>query len=211
MLNLIPSGVSDYFYTGADPKGLQGIVLHHTAGYLKGDLGTLVQTGNHVCVPYVVSRDGNIYHLFDESKYWAYHLGAGAVGGNTVLSKKTIAIEMSNIGSLTLSGDNLLTGYGDKYCGVADKHYYSVLPTEFRGSRYYASYTAEQVAAVRDLVKYLSTRYGIPLTQLDNGKAYQTFKTDAEALAWKGLSSHINYRATGKTDVGPVFPWYELA
>lgn len=203
----MPAGVSDYFYPLGKPAEYQGIVLHHTAGYLKGDLATLVKTGSHVCVPYVVARDGNIYRLFDESKYWAYHLGPGSVGGNAEMSKRTIAIEMSNIGQLSLSGDSLLTGYGDKYCGLDEKQFYSQPPTEFRGSRYYASYTDAQVESVGALVKYLCAKYGIPCQLLDGGKMYQTFSSDAEARAWRGISSHINYRATGKTDVGPAFKW----
>ena len=187
-----------------------GIVLHHTSGYLKGDLATLVKTGNHVNVAYLASREGTIFHLFDETKNWGYHLGPGCVGGNTVLSKATIAIEMSNIGALYLQGSDLMTGYGDKYCGLDETQFYSKLPTPFRGTQYYATYTQEQVNAVAILVKHLCSTYGIPQQMIPNGKMYETFASDAEALAWRGISSHVNYRPTGKNDVGPVFPWDKL-
>jgi N-acetyl-anhydromuramyl-L-alanine amidase AmpD len=161
-------------------------------------------------VPYVVARDGNIYRLFDETKNWAYHLGPGAVGGNQHMSQRTVAIEISNVGALQESGDDLLTGYGDVYCSKADKSHYVKLPTEFRGSRYYAAFTAPQVESVALLVKFLCESFGIPL-QLRDGKAmYQTFSSDEEARAWRGVSSHVNYRPSGKTDLGPAFPWESL-
>ena len=73
------------------------IVLHYTAGQLKGDIPTLTTTDYDVCVAFVLARDGTLYRLFDE-KYWSYHLGKGCVGGDTVNSKRTVAIEISNFG-----------------------------------------------------------------------------------------------------------------
>ena len=61
------------------------IVLHYTIGYLPGDIATLSQSNKHLSVPFVIGRNGNIYNLFP-SKYWAYHLGRGAIGGNKTRS-----------------------------------------------------------------------------------------------------------------------------
>jgi hypothetical protein len=99
---------TSFYLKEAAPK--ERIVLHYTAGYLKGDIGRLTTQGDHVSVPYVISRSGDVYRLWDDSN-WAYHLGSGVPGGNTDMSKRSIAIEISNIGHLLKSGQNLVTSY----------------------------------------------------------------------------------------------------
>ena len=85
-------GQATYYYPEKTPK--ERIVLHFTAGNLRGDLITL--TGDqHVSVPYVIARNGTIFQLFNP-EHWSYHLGRGSVGGNTAQSKVTIGIELSN-------------------------------------------------------------------------------------------------------------------
>ncbi len=100
------NGAKSFYYQEETVK--KKIVLHFTMGYLKGDIATL--TNQHVSVPFVVGRNGIIYNLF-ASKFWSYHLGPGAVGGNTAMSKGCIGIEISNIGPLKKVGDNLVTTY----------------------------------------------------------------------------------------------------
>jgi hypothetical protein len=36
------------------------------------------------------------------------------------------------------------------------------------------------------------------------------FSSDTEAKEFKGICSHVNFRPSGKWDVGPHFPWLEL-
>lgn len=83
------SGDQSFYF--ASPQVKTQIVLHYTAGYLKGDIAALTHHDYHVSVPYVIGRNGIIYNLFSPD-YWAYHLGPGAVGGNETGSKRTIAI-----------------------------------------------------------------------------------------------------------------------
>src|SRR3989304_5905132 len=102
------NGDESFFFKEEFTK--QRIVLHFTAGYLKGDVDTLTKPENHVSVPFVIARDGSIYNLWT-SKYWLYHLGPGAKGGSTEMSKTSIGIEISNIGYLEKSSSNLVTQY----------------------------------------------------------------------------------------------------
>ena len=125
------------------------IVIHFTAGFLKGDLATLTTPSNHVSVPFVIARNGTILNLWS-SKYWSYHLGRGAVGGNTNMSQKTIGIELSNIGFLKNVGKNLATIYSDNdtYCSLEENGYYKLQKPMFRKEKYYATFTDKQYTSL---------------------------------------------------------------
>lgn len=183
------------------------IVLHFTAGYLKGDIGTLTKDNYHVSVPFVLGRDGVIFNLWS-SKFWSYHLGPGAIGGNTEMSKKTIAIEISNIGYLKKINDYLVSSYNntDIYCMLSETEYYTHIQDEFRGHQYFASFTDQQYSSIISLLQYLTDKYNIPKSFLPEDKRYEVL-TQAEATTFKGITSHVNYRASGKWDIGPAFDW----
>ncbi len=183
------------------------IILHFTMGYLKGDIATL--TNGYVSVPFVVGRNGSIYNLF-ASKFWSYHLGPGAIGGNTAMSKECIGIEISNIGPLLKNGDNLVTTYGknDVYCALAETQQYIKLKTKYRGFEYYASFTDLQYKAVAQLINFLCAKYDIPKKILTEPSRY-SIMTDADFIKFKGILSHVNCRKD-KTDIGPAFDWNKL-
>jgi N-acetylmuramoyl-L-alanine amidase len=195
---------SYYFEEETDKKK---IVLHFTTGYLKPDIATL--TTKSVSVPFVVARNGKIYNLFP-SKYWSYHLGPGAAGGNTAMSKECLAIEISNIGPLKKIGNNLVSTYSnsDVYCTIADTQLYTKLATPYRGFQYYAKFTSAQYDAVALLLKFLSGKYTIPLQFVQESKRYNTM-TANEFTKFKGVVSHVNCRAD-KCDIGPAFDWNKL-
>jgi N-acetylmuramoyl-L-alanine amidase len=180
------------------------IILHFTMGYLKDDLAKL--THEHVSVPFLVGRNGNIYNLF-ASKFWSYHLGPGTVGGNTAMSKECIGIEISNIGPLLLSGTNLVTTYAkdDVYCSVDYTQYYTKLKTKYRDYQYYATYTEAQYNTVIQLIKFLCAKYDIPKNTLAEAVRYNIMTT-VDFTNFKGILSHVNCRAD-KTDIGPAFDW----
>ena len=194
-----------YFYK--DLVGKEKIVLHFTAGYLKGDIGTLTSPNNHVSVPFVIARSGEIFNLWS-SKFWSYHLGPGSVGGNSLMSKKTIAIEISNIGYLKNIGDQLYTVYSDTdaYCSLSEVEYYTQIQEGFRGQTYFATFTNEQYNSIINLLRYLTARYNIPRTFLSEDKRYGVLST-TEATSFKGIVSHINFRPKGKWDIGQAFDW----
>lgn len=201
----LESGDQSFFYKEEVPK--ERIVLHFTAGYLKGDIATLTTIGNHVSVPFVIARDGTIYNLWP-SRYWSYHLGAGAQGGNTQMSKTSIGIEISNIGWLRRTGGDLVTYFrnDDVYCSLDETRFYGQVPP-YRGQSYFATFTDQQYDSAARLVRYLSANYGIPPVFLDDAERFDV--VDAIA-SFRGITSHVNYRPTDKWDIGPACEWDRL-
>ncbi len=187
------------------------IVLHYTAGYIKGDVAALSKPNHRVSTPFIIARNGTILNLWS-SAFWSYHLGSGAIGGNTNGSKRTIGIEMSNIGFLKRMDNHLVTVYSDTdiYCHVNEKQFYTKLDTPFRGESYYATFTKKQYDSLQLLLQYLTATYSIPLKFLPKSKRYDTGVAQ-ELINFKGVVSHINYRASGKWDIGPAFDWEKIA
>lgn len=205
VLCTMESGDESFFYKEETKK--ERVVIHFTAGFLKGDIGTLTQQGNHVSVPFVLARDGTLYNLWS-SKYWSYHLGAGAQGGNTEMSKSGVAIEISNIGFLTPNGNDLVTYYSNKdvYCSLNDTQYYQKV-SPFRGQQYYATFTDAQYTSLIKLLRYLTATYNIPRQFLDPATRFDVVK---DVASFKGITTHLNYRPSDKWDIGPAFDWNRL-
>jgi len=199
------NGDKSFYYQEETAK--KKIALHFTMGYLKGDIGTL--TKQHVSVPFVVGRNGVIYNLF-ASKYWSYHLGPGAVGGNTAMSKECIGIEISNIGPLKKIGNNLVTTYSDQdiYCSLDETQYFTKLNPKYRGYEYYATYTSAQYEAISKLIKFLCAKYNIPKNFLNEPERYEIM-TEPVFKSFNGIVSHVNCRID-KVDIGPAFDWNKI-
>lgn len=196
------NGDKSYYYEEVTPK--KKIILHFTMGYLKGDIATL--TNGHVSVPFVIGRNGIIYNLF-ASKYWSYHLGPNAIGGNTAMSRECIGIELSNIGPLKKIGNNLVTTYSntDIYCTTDETQHYIRLATPYRGYEYYAKFTDAQYAATSKLIRFLCAKYSLPKTFVAAAKRHNIM-TAAEFTGFSGIATHVNCR-TDKVDIGPAFDW----
>ncbi|MDN5203946.1 N-acetylmuramoyl-L-alanine amidase [Fulvivirgaceae bacterium BMA10] len=197
------------FYYESKFKKTQ-IVIHFTAGYLKGDIATLTTPSNHVSVPFIIARNGAILNMWS-SAYWSYHLGPGAIGGNTAGSKRTIAIEISNIGFLNKVGDNLVSAYSntDVYCNLDENNFFTKLETPYREHQYFATFTNNQYKSLITLLRYLCAQYNIPRAFLAEKERYLTGSAD-EIPNFKGIVSHVNYRSSGKWDIGPAFDWDRL-
>lgn len=191
-----------YYYE--EPTTKRKIILHFTMGYLKGDIATL--TKGHVSVPFVIGRNGKIYNLF-ASKYWSYHLGAGATGGNSAMSKESIGIELSNIGPLIRKGDNLVTTYGDNdiYCNINETQFYTKLATKYREYEYYAKFTESQYSNLIKLIKFLCSKYNLPTNFIEPANRYNLL-SNSQFSNFSGIASHVNCR-NDKTDIGPAFDW----
>jgi N-acetyl-anhydromuramyl-L-alanine amidase AmpD len=199
------NGDKSFYYEEETPK--KRIVLHYTEGFLSSDIATLTTPNNHVSTPFVVARDGRIYNLWT-SKYWSYHLGKAAEGGNEAMSRSSIGIEISNIGWLTRKGDELHTQYSstkspDVYCTVADTQLYTKIPA-FREREYFATFTEAQYESVIKLVRFLAAKYDIPLKFVSPAKRFGVVSGIA---SFAGITSHVNFRPSGKWDIGPAFDW----
>lgn len=208
---------SNYFHSVEHAK--QRIVLHFTAGNLASDMQSLTQQDRHVSVAFVVARDGTIYQLFP-AKFWSGHLGEGVgnqKGTGNPQDKATIGIEISNYGVLIPRDGNLETIYSrlkdektgktgpvDLYCSLSNTTAYQKLNTPFRERSFYPTYTPAQYDSVIILLRYLTTKFSIPRTFLPGEKRFQTTN---DVLNFRGIVSHINYRSSGKWDIGPAFDW----
>lgn len=197
-------GHSSYFYNSNTEK--QRIILHYTTGFLGGDISTLTRVDYHVSVSFVVARNGRIYRLFPTTA-WSYHTGSGTVGGNETISKSSIGIEISNLGYLERSGDWMWNYYGDRYCRVSETQFYSTLPAPFRNEVHFATYTAAQYQSVRKLLNVLCPKHGIARTFLPVATRYAVFGSSTIGKNYRGICSHVNYRPSGKWDIGPAFDW----
>lgn len=199
------NGDKSFYYEERNTK--TQIVLHFTAGYLKGDVAALTKPNNHVSTPFIIARNGTILSMWS-SAFWSYHLGKGAIGGNQNGCKRTIGIEISNIGYLKKIGDTLMTVYSDKddYCELEEDFYYTKLETPFREQEYYATFSEKQYDSLIVLLRYLTAEYNIPRNFLPENKRYEVGSV-SELPNFKGITSHINYRTSGKWDIGPAFDW----
>lgn len=204
---LTPKNLTNYYYETKEPKSL--IVLHSTVGYFRNDIACLIEQNTHISSSFLIGRNGVVYQLFDP-KYWSYHLGRGSCGGNRINSKRSIAIELSNIGPLTRQNGNLYTLYDKKYCSVKEKKFYIKLSTPFRKYTYFSTYSEKQYSSLRELIAYLCARFNILHEFLPENKRYRLFSSHIEAQTFEGICTHINYRAHEKTDIGPAFEWDEI-
>jgi len=213
----IPGGADQMEYVKADPVSgdesffykeqveKDQVVLHYTAGYLKGDFASLTKPDNHVSVPFIIGRNGTIYNLFS-SRYWSYHLGPGALGGNKNRSSRTIGIEISNIGGLKRVGDQMHSNYAnDVFCDASQNEFY--VSQQYRRFDFYATYTEAQYQSLIVLLKYLTATYNIEPKFLDEAVRYDAH---IRASTFGGIVSHVNYRSNEKEDIGPAFDWQKI-
>lgn len=197
----LENGDESFLYKEEVPK--ERIVLHFTQGYLKGDIDTLTKPNNHVSVAFVIARNGTILNLWP-SKFWSYHVGPGAQGGNKEMSSRSVAIEISNIGCLNKTPSGLATEYSSKdiYCEEAEETFFTKIPA-YREREYFATFTEKQYDAIIQLLRFLTAKYAIPAAFLPPEKRYGIAEDVAK---FRGITSHVNYRKD-KCDIGPAFDW----
>lgn len=188
------------------------IVLHYTVGNLLGDFGAL--TSSKISTSYLIARNGQVIELFNP-KYWAYHLGKNALGGNELQSKLSIGIEISNYGWLERKGNNLYTAYNMLYCTLDDKDAYTfteipyrpdLLPGKFKEGQYWANFTEPQYENTKKLLGILTKQFMIPYSFLPPEKR---LAHTSDVIGHKGICTHVNYRKD-KWDIGPNFNWSKI-
>jgi N-acetyl-anhydromuramyl-L-alanine amidase AmpD len=187
----------------AQKRRKERIMLHFTAGVIKGDIATL--TTNKVSTQFVLARDGTAYQLFDP-EFCAYHIGPSSDGSysNTNMSFSSIAIEISNLGPLKLVDGVLYDIYKKAYCPVTDTSLYDKV--SYRGYDYYASFTDEQYKTLKILINDLCLKYDIKHTMLD---AKARFAYGPKAAQTMGVSAHVNWRKD-KCDLAPNFDYSKI-
>jgi N-acetyl-anhydromuramyl-L-alanine amidase AmpD len=194
------------YFTQKPVKDL--IILHFTAGQsARSAFDTWTVSSARVATAFIVDVDGTIYEAFPAAM-WAYHLG---VTGGTAHEKRSIGIEMANVGPLRVSTTDpkRLTwwpnNWAKQWCAIDDTPRY--VKSSYRGIEYFASFPEPQIRATSALVSSLCDQFSIPRTIPPSSKRMEH---DPNYFAkFKGIAAHHNFRAD-KWDVGPAFDWAAL-
>ena len=192
------------------PKDL--IVLHYTAGSsARSVFNTWIGQGSgSVATAYVVDLDGTIYEFFPPG-CWAYHLGMKERNPGWYHDRRSIGIEMVNVGPLRPDAERAdqlnwwPNDYSTPYCLTSETDRYT--RGVFRGCRYFANFPGAQVESVRSLVDHLCREYKIPRVLPPRARRDEY---DARYFCgFQGIASHQNFRPD-KFDVGPAWDWSRL-
>lgn len=188
------------------------IVLHFTAGSSAASAFTSwTGTKERVATAYIVDADGTIYETFPP-EMWAPHLGvAGPDNANWILDRRSIGIEIANVGGLVPAPGNAQVlnwwpnNYRTRFCARSETARY--VAKTYRGFKYFASFPEVQLVSIVSLVQHLASTYKIPLRLPPDAIREQC---DLASFGkFSGIASHQNFR-TDKTDIGPAFPWDRL-
>ena len=196
------------FFETADKKNM--IMLHFTAGSrVDGAVQSWLAQKIQIGTPYILDNDGTVYEVFDP-KFWGYHLGVtGPKSQNWKHDKRSVAIEVVNMGPLKLKGDVLYSwpgNYTQRFCTLAETDKY--VKASYRGFDYFDAYTPAQNQALPELCKKISADFGIPMTlpPVDKRDKFDLDFYDN----WVGVASHQNFRPD-KFDIGPAWNWSLLS
>ena len=165
----------DEYYHDIIPK--KTIYLHHTAGSHRADWTVAswdrdkTKSGGvrHIATSYIIggksTRDGNIdwdgvvVECHPPEK-WAHHLGIKA-RNNKKLNQESIGIEICNYGPLHKKGDTYYNYVNSKVpsTDVVD------LGFEYKGYRYYHTYTDSKIESTKQLIRSLGEKFDIDLAK----------------------------------------------
>lgn len=170
------------------------MMLHFTAGYTaKSAIATFRQPGR-VATAFVLDTDGKIYRLFDE-RYWSYHIGVrGRDAENWFHDKRSIGIEVVNIGPVWNRG-----GVWKDYVGKTYNPS-QIVQGSNRDAQGGVKFPEVQMVALAGLMNHLMMKYDIP-RQIP--RDFMSFQLPA-LRRFEGVVSHQNFR-TDKYDMGIAF------
>ena len=196
------------------------IFIHHTAGWddpystidswnsdNRGRIGThYVIGGSNIYKRKTNSEFNGMVLKCIPDEYWAYHLGGTKKHKiDFHMHSHSIGIELCNFGYLIERGQAFYTYAGQR----VDESEIFDLGYEFRGRRYWHSYSEEQINSLFFLLTQLSAKYNINKSNglvdwLKNGDVVNAFdfKESARDGDVKGILSHTNVR-NDKYDVYP--------
>jgi len=198
------------FFRQSAPKNL--IVLHATASSTARSVYETWKSpaNGRVATAYVVERDGRIFQTFPP-ECWAYHLGMRERNPGHYNDRRSIGIEIVNPGPLRPDPDGGDTlnwwpkNFREPWCRASETEKY--VRRDYRGYKFYATYTPEQEEAVRRLVEHLCRRFGIPA--LLPPAERRPVCDPAFFCRFEGIAAHQNFRPD-KLDVGPAWSWDSL-
>jgi hypothetical protein len=171
------------------------IVLHHTAGSHRPDWvinawdkdktkgGKPSKVATHYVIGGKSTRDVNVDWdgVVIEAlplEYWAHHLGTKN-SNNTDLNQKSIGIEICNYGPLTKSQNGEFFTYVNS---LVPKDQVTDLGKNFRGHRYYHSYTDKQIESLKQLIYMLSEKFSIDVCKGLN-ELFEVYDEEIESMS----------------------------
>jgi len=181
------------------------IILHHTVSGqgVDGDISWWRQTADRIGTSIIIGWDGKIYQCFS-TKYWAHHLGTHAAN-NTALNKASIGIEIDAWGALMEVRGKWYPASWDANLkknipNITVKPIQNVelYPAGFKGFYGFEKYTDEQIEAIRQLLVFWKTKYGIPLTYNSDMWSLSDKAMSGQAGVW----THVSFR-DDKNDCHP--------
>ena len=197
-MNIIekPAPTNDYFQEAITKTGL---VLHFTAGYTAEGARVALDKEDHVSVGYIVDLNGDVWHRFDR-KFWGYHLGMTEYNQGHAQDKRTIAIEIVNIGPVWHK-DGVWKDYvGGKW----DESKVAKVP--YHGADGMIKFPEAQMVGICDLVgAILSKEPNIAKSVPQDKLSYLVPKI----CSFSGVMCHTMFRKD-KYDMGTSFDWQRL-
>lgn len=192
------------------PKDM--IVLHLTAGYSwEGAYSTFLnqtkqQKNQGVATPFIIGTKGPKYivKLFDE-KFWGYHLGQDEYFNNHGNDKRSIGIEITNVGPVWFE-NGIWKDYWQKKKNKGVTLEESIVKGKNRDAQGGVKFPDEQVVAVCNLVNYLCNKWNIKKQVPKDKMSFQLPKLNK----FKGVTAHMMFRRQGKYDMGPAWPWNKM-
>lgn len=192
---------NDEYYAVSQRK--QQLVLHHTAGSHRPDWtihGWNSDRLGRVATAYLIGSistsitadyrdwDGKVVEAFPP-EYWAQHLGVQSPN-NERLNKASIGIELCNYGYVVKKRDGSFWSYVNR---PVPKEQVIDLGFEWRGYRWWHSYTDAQLEAARKLLLRLSEQFGIALKKT---WSVADFSVQQAALqGTTGVWTHCQFRS----------------
>ena len=180
-----------------------GICIHHTVGgSASSTVRWWIRDSPRVATAYLVARDGTIHEVFDP-QHWAWQFG---LKRNEWSREEKVAFEKRFIGIEIASEGGLIESNGNLYCfdkisnrTLVDRAEAFDYGKPYRGYRYYAKYTPQQLTSVQELVNQLCDQFNIPRRTPAIGRAYYGKEN---MNAFQGIIGHVHVRLD-KTDPIP--------
>lgn len=213
-INIVDFPYEQYYRVLTDKNQIS---MHHTVSGpgVAGDIRWWEMTKDRVATHVIVGREGDIHQCFS-SKYWGHHLGVKSSvftsyglsdpkKRNVILNKAAIGIEIDSWGGLVKHNEKYYPAKWDGSKNIANLKAKPIAKKNvieykdgFRGFKYFERYTAKQIKALAQLLKYWGNVYDIPL-DYNSGM----WDVSIDALSGKsGVWGHTSYRSD-KSDIHP--------
>lgn len=168
------------------------IFIHFTAGgpSAKNTISYWNGDEQKVATAFVVDGiNGELYEAFHPD-YWGWHLGVKGTNGR--MDKASVGIEICNYGPLKEKGGKFYA-WPNNYTTEISKDKVYELEEEFRGFKFYYSYSDVQMESLEKLLCFLIEKYNIKV-QASFDKNWFDYKEELMSSTLPGIWTHVNVR-----------------